>query len=731
MSLKRRLLASAVVFAAFGGATQALAQQEVPGQASTPAAQGDAPAAATTTVSEVVVTAQRLNAARATIEPALGATTYTVTNATIQALPGGDNQQLNQILLQLPGVVQDSYGQLHVRDDHNNLQYRINGVILPDGIAVFGQTLSPRLIEKLDLITGALPAQYGLRTAGIVDITTKSGLFNNGGQVSLYGGGHGEYEPSFEYGGSSGNTNFFVSADFRRNQLGIESVDGRSTPDHDRTDQGQIFAYLDHILSPNDRVSLVGGYSDQRFQIPDPTGLNAAVDGGGFTLNGRTDYPSELLNERQRERTGFTQLSFLHDAGPLTLQASVFARFSQLIYSPDETGELLFNGQAQRALKEDTAGGLQLEGAWRANDTNTVRFGFIFSNERGRSRTTTQVFPTDADGNQLGDTPETLSDRSGQTQNEYSVYLQDEWRILPSLTINYGARYDRYDAYRSEDQWSPRINAVWTPFEGTTAHVGYARFFNPPPFELVGTETVSLFQGTTGASTLTQDTTPLAEKQNYYDVGVLQRIAQVPGLSVGVDAYYRQSVDLIDEGQFGAPIILTPFNYAKGRIRGVEFNANYTHGPWLAYANAAYTRGQGENIVSSQFSFSPDDLAFIRNHFIFLDHDQTYTASAGVSYTFRDGPLRGLKPGVDMVFGSGLRADGLEPNGDSVPSYVQVNTALSYDFSLPYTGRMQVRLDVINIFDEKYEIRDGTGVGVGAPQFGPRRGVFGGVTKYF
>ena len=212
---------------------------------------------------------------------------------------------------------------------------------------------------------------------------------------------------------------------------------------------------------------------------------------------------------------------------------------------------------------------------------------------------------------------------------------------------------------------------------------------------------------------------------------MVQRVKQVPGLTVGLDAYYRQSVDLIDEGQFGAPIILTPFNYAKGRIRGVEASVNYAHGPWLAYVNAAYTRGQGENIVSSQFSFDPGDLAFIKNHFIFLDHDQTWTSSAGVSYSFREGVLKGFKAGGDLLYGSGLRADGLEPNGDSVPAYVQLNLAFAYDFSLPYTGPMQVRFDVINVNDEKYEIRDGTGVGVGAPQYGPRRGFFAGVTTSF
>ncbi|MGQ7327408.1 hypothetical protein ACTGUP_10150, partial [Streptococcus suis] len=92
--------------------------------------------------------------ARASIQPSLGATTYTISNEAIQELPGGDNQQLNQVLLQLPGVTQDGFGQFHVRDDHNNLQYRISGTILPEGIAVFGQTLSPRLVDQFDLRTG-------------------------------------------------------------------------------------------------------------------------------------------------------------------------------------------------------------------------------------------------------------------------------------------------------------------------------------------------------------------------------------------------------------------------------------------------------------------------------------------------------------------------------------------------------------------------------------------------
>ena len=178
---------------------------------------------------EVVVTAQMLNEkARNGIQTQTGASTYTIDDVAIAATPGGDNTLLNQVIMQAPDVAQDSFGQFHVRGEHNGLQYRLNGIILPEGISVFGQSLSPRLISSLKLITGALPAEYGLRTAGIIDMTTKSGVLEPGGSISLYGGSHGTVEPSFNYGGSSGNLNYFVSGDFLRNDLGIESPDGSS-----------------------------------------------------------------------------------------------------------------------------------------------------------------------------------------------------------------------------------------------------------------------------------------------------------------------------------------------------------------------------------------------------------------------------------------------------------------------------------------------------------------------
>src|SRR5689334_24721945 len=93
------------------------------------------PAAAQQSVESVTVTAQKLAAARNAIQTQTGASTYTITAKDIQAQPGGDNAQLNSVVLRMPGVAQDSFGQLHVRGEHNGLQYRLNGIILPEGIS--------------------------------------------------------------------------------------------------------------------------------------------------------------------------------------------------------------------------------------------------------------------------------------------------------------------------------------------------------------------------------------------------------------------------------------------------------------------------------------------------------------------------------------------------------------------------------------------------------------------
>ncbi len=176
-----------------------------------------------TQLSEVDVIG-KLDQARNSIQPSLGATDYNIASDQIDDEAQGNNASFNQVLLRAPGVAEDSFGLLHIRGEHANIQYRINGVLLPEGLTGFGEELDTRFVDNVSLIDGSLPAQYGFHTAGIVDIHTKSGAFTNGGSISMYGGSHSEVNPSFTYGGSAqGGINYFVTSSYLEDNLGIEN----------------------------------------------------------------------------------------------------------------------------------------------------------------------------------------------------------------------------------------------------------------------------------------------------------------------------------------------------------------------------------------------------------------------------------------------------------------------------------------------------------------------------
>jgi outer membrane receptor protein involved in Fe transport len=333
------------------------------------------------------------------------------------------------------------------------------------------------------------------------------------------------------------------------------------------------------------------------------------------------------------------------------------------------------------------------------------------------------VLPLDAGGIPF-DAPFSVLDASANTGWLFGTYLQDEWKITNNLNLNAGLRFDQMYQYVDANQFSPRISLSWKLFEGTTFHAGYARNFTPPPQVLAAPTNLALVQNTTQQPAVSAHDPVLPERSNVFDVGVVQRIYAIPGLEVGVDAYYKTARDQIDDGQFGAAYVLTAFNFDRGKNVGVELKSSYTNGNFHAYANLAWARQLATGIVSNQFLFDPDTLAYIAGHDTYTDHTQIYTASAGVSYLWDS-----TRFSASMIFGSGMRAG--FANIDHVPSYTQVNTGISRDFFLQAdrSKPTTLRFDVVNLFDRIYTIRDGTGIGVFAPQFGPRRGFYMGISQ--
>jgi len=672
----------------------------------------------------------KLDDARQNIVAPTGATTTRINHQNIEALPQGTNTPLDKVLLQLPGVTQDSAasGELHVRNEHGNLQYRINGIMLPDGVGAFGQILDTGIVGSLALLTGALPAQYGFRTSGVIDIQTRTDAFNNSGSVSVYGGSHGTITPSFEYGGTAGQTQYFVSGRFMQNNLGIENPTPANEAIHDRTNQEKGFAYVSTVLDPTSRLTYIGGVSNSTFQIPNNPGQVPSN-----TAFGVSSFNSAFLNEHQNEFNQFNVVAYQKSAGDLDYQIAYFNRYSQLHFYPDPIGDLVFNGVSSDVYRQSVINGIQEDTAWRVGYSHTLRFGFSVSGERSLVNNASILLPLANPADPTAgtiDAPFSIFDQSAKLGWLVGTYVQDEWKITNQLTLNAGLRFDQMYQYVDANQFSPRVSLTWKAQDGTTFHAGYARTFTPPQQVIAAPTNLALVTppavpANTQTPEVPLNSPVLPERAHVFDVGVDQKIYPVPGLEVGIDGYYKLARDLLDDGQFGAAYVLNGFNYDRGQNVGLELKATYKNGNFSAYANAAWAKQVATSVVSNQFLFGQDELNYIATHYIYTDHAQTLTASAGASYLWN-----GTRFSASMIYGSGLRSG--FANTDHLPSYTQVNVGISHDFNIVAPNKpTTLRFDVVNLFDKIYEIRDGTGIGVFAPQFGPRRGFFAGVTQKF
>ena len=194
-------------------------------------------------------------------------------------------------------------------------------------------------------------------------------------------------------------------------------------------------------------------------------------------------------------------------------------------------------------------------------------------------------------------------------------------------------------------------------------------------------------------------------------------------LTFGFGAYYKDARDLLDLGQFGSAVVYTPFNYSHGQVYGVEFSGQWRSRSLDAYANLALSRAAAREITSGQFNFDPEELAYIAHRQVRLDHDQTVTASAGLIYR----PWQGARATATLLVGSGLRRG--FANSEKAAAYGTGNIGFAQDVAGPDGGVWTLRADIINVTDTVTQLRDGSGIGVGAPQFLARRGFYMGLSR--
>ena len=705
------------------------------------------------------------------------------------------------MLLQAPGVSQDSAasGSLHVRNDHANLQFRINGVMLPDGVTGFGSILDTGLIGSIALVTGALPAEFGLRTVGLIDITTRADVFNNSGSVSLYGGSRGTITPSFEYGGTFGgncpttssstvtkapprpsNANCFPGVQYFFTGRYLQTTEGIENPlptlnaIHDFSQQEQGLRLHVDLHRPVD--ALEPDRWNRQQHIPDSQYARPAVGMNGnppvTSAFGITNFNSALLNENQREFTQFGVLALQRSAPGLRRPIVLFHPLQQSALHPGSDRRPAVQrhrlGHQPAILHQRHSGRCLVcgqRGAYAARRLHRQRrkgLGRQYVAGRGLRSGLRRHRQRRPRRNSITDDVAKLAWLAG-------VYVQDEWKITNQLTMNAGLRFDQMWQFTDANQLSPRLSFTYKPFENTTFHAGYARYFTPPVLVEAAPANIALFNNTTGAPNAGQPADPvLPERSHYFDAGVVQKIPfgcygaashDCSNLEIGLDAYYKIAKDLIDNGQFGQALVLSAFNYQKGINEGVELSLKYTNGNFQAYGNLAVAQQKATNVVSNQYLFDNTtpladlggltEFQYIATHWIYTDHNQFVTASAGAIYPFCGRPATaaemfgsagamwstfnswcGTRFSADMIYGSGLRQG--DANTDSLPPYAQVNVGVAREFLLPGdTKPTTVRFDVVNLFDTIYQIRSGSGIGVFAPQFGPRRGYYAGISKKF
>lgn len=176
------------------------------------------------TLSKTREIALEVRSSLAPIHDKLSSETYVVSRKDIEELPRGNNVELQDVLLTIPSASYGSLKQVHIRQDHANLQLRIDGVPIPDTVSsTFSDVISPRAWERADIILGGMEAQYGNKTAAVLDITTKSGTKPGFGSAQLFGGSNQTASPSFEYGGTVGEKfRFYVLNSYTSTNRGIE-----------------------------------------------------------------------------------------------------------------------------------------------------------------------------------------------------------------------------------------------------------------------------------------------------------------------------------------------------------------------------------------------------------------------------------------------------------------------------------------------------------------------------
>ena len=659
--------------------------------------------------------------------------TYQVSRKDIEILPQGNNNDQVDVLLTIPSVAYGALQQTHIRQDHANQQFRIDGIPIPDTVTgAFADIVPPRAWERADIILGGMEAQYGNKTALVVDITSKSGTKPGFGSIQGFGGSNQTVSPSFEYGGTVGEKfRYYVLNSYVTSNRGIEPPTLGKTNNHNQSEKNNTYLRGDYQHDNNNNFSWIFLSAVAKYQIPTIPNLTPNQD--VLTLLQAQDpnfqpLASQAVNQFQKENNQYTQLVWRHD-----INASNFFSFGAYFrrgvadFKTDALNVLAFADDvagAQAANQKRTAysGGVRLDHTWVANSQHLIKTGFQVDNTRADNAAQIFAFDTSSGAPAVPVITREASNQKIQTREEF--WVQDQWSVNDQWTLNLGVRYDQIEGFYKEGQASPRLGATYKYNQSNVFHAYYGRLFTAPNIEQVA------FTQLNTANTTAQPDNPTgfrprAERSHYFEVGSYHAIYKYATLELA--AYYKLDHFASDAGQFGATPLFNFFAFERGWKRGIDgaLKVQFTD-DLSGRGSVAWGQCKGYGLQSGQFLLDNKEINDINSQGgVFCDHSQFITSSAVLAYRF----LERTTVSGEMLYGSGLRTaanDEAKTNSSHFPSYTTYNASITRMIPLPWDQqKMLIGFDFINMFDQKYFYNTGGGsIGLGIAHAGMPRSFF-------
>ena len=618
---------------------------------------------------------------------------------------GAPTNTTSQILQQsIVGAARAPTGEVHIRGQHAEYTYYVDGLPVPAGISgSLNELFDPQVVNQIDFQTGGWDAEYGNKNAAVVNVTTRIPAGGLHLDASGYGGSFTTNGQNLNFSTNAGKLGLFFSGarqvtDMRREPVVFDTTKGVAENFHNHGEDYFGFGKIQYIPSDRDVVNFEVNRSRTRFAVP-------------------FDSVEGIINDHQQDVNGFVNVGWRHRVGAGgaeseersgELFAGAFFRDGSLNYVPGATDQpsfifypdtVPFNLTEHRAFH---AVGTKVDYLLRPHHGLEFKAGVLAYVTRGREAFTT----ADSAGNPG---PASNSDLRG---SDVGVYVQTAVSPSDRWELRTGVRFDNHNApfAGNQHQVSPRIKLSFFPDPANTFYVYYGRLFLPTNVEDLRAITSVADSGVVAAPTL-------PERDRFFEVGYVHRFPA--GVVAKLSGYYKRSTPGIDDNTVPGSAIVTSVNIDQVRITGIEGVLEIRPpGPLSAYLNVALNHAYGFGAITGGF-FPTQPPAGTFD----LDHDQRLSGVASLLYS-----RQGLFVGTTAIYGSGL-TNGNDPDstyGTGLFDFnksIKAKPSLILNASAGYTlvvGATVLRPQVYveNVFDHKYLLKGVffSGASVGRPR---------------